>query len=138
MLKGFLLVTATVSLLCGSFFGRALPSQKAEAGAAANPGSLGRAEEIYRRDCLVCHGVNGDGKTGIARDRDLVLPDWTDPKSLAGRPDQQLFHIIRYGKGKMPAESPGRADDAEVRDLIRYIRGMAKDGAAAPVFPKKE
>jgi mono/diheme cytochrome c family protein len=100
-----------------------------------------RAKEIYRRDCLVCHGANGDGRTEILKDRDLALPDWSDSKSLGGRVDQQLFNIIRFGKGKMPAESVGRADDAELRDLIHYIRTMAKDeavvtpgaGAANPV-----
>ena len=70
---------------------------------------LERTREIYRRDCLVCHGASGDGKTDILRDRDLKLPDWTDPKSLEGRADQQLFNVIRFGKGKMPAERVARA-----------------------------
>jgi hypothetical protein len=47
--------------------------------------------------------------------------------TLAGRPEQLLFQIIRSGRGKMPAESPGRADDAEVRGPIRYIKAMVKD-----------
>ena len=88
-----------------------------------------RAREIYRRDCLVCHGASGDGKTEILRDRDLKLPDWTDPKSLDGRGDQQLFNVIRFGRGKMPAERVGRANDEEVVDLIRYIRTIARDEA---------
>ena len=88
-----------------------------------------RAKEIYRRDCLVCHGANGDGKTAILRDRYLNLPDWTDPNSLGARADQQLFNSSRFGKGKMPAESVGRADDTEVRSLIRYIRTMTRNEA---------
>ena len=95
-------------------------------GAASDPG---RSREIHRRDCLVCHGANGDGKTDILRDRELNLPDWTDPKSLRGRLDKQLFSTIRLGRGRMPAESVGRADDAEVRDLIHFIRTMARDEA---------
>jgi mono/diheme cytochrome c family protein len=85
-----------------------------------------RSREIYKRDCLVCHGANGDGKTDILRDRDLNLPDWTDRTSLISRPDQQLFNVIRFGRSKMPAESVGRADDGEVRGLIRYIRSMGR------------
>lgn len=100
-----------------------------ETASGSGGGSLARAKEIYTRDCLVCHGENGDGKTGIATDRELALPDWTDGKYLAGRPDQLLFQSIRHGRGKMPAESVGRADDAEVRDLIRYVRTMAKEEA---------
>ena len=90
---------------------------------------LERTREIYRRDCLVCHGASGDGKTDILRDRDLKLPDWTDPKSLEGRADQQLFNVIRFGKGKMPAERVGRANHEEVVGLIRYIRTIARDEA---------
>jgi len=90
---------------------------------------LERTREIYRRDCLVCHGASGDGKTEILRDRDLRLPDWTDPKSLEGLADQQLFNVIRFGKGKMPAERVGRANDEEVVGLIRYIRTIARDEA---------
>lgn len=89
----------------------------------------GRAREIYQRDCLVCHGANGDGKTAILRDRDMSIPDWTDPKSLEGRVDQQLFNAIRFGRGKMPAERVGRANDEEVVGLIRYIRTIARDEA---------
>jgi mono/diheme cytochrome c family protein len=92
-----------------------------------------RAKEIYRRDCLVCHGANGDGRTDILKDRNLALPDWSDPNSLGGRADQQLFNVVRFGRGKMPAESAGRADDGEVRDLIHYIRTMAR--AEAVVSP---
>ena len=105
-------------------------AQQSDAGSrSGNASDLNRSREIYKRDCLVCHGANGEGKTEILRDRQLNLPDWTDPKSLGGRTDQQLFSVIRLGKGKMPAESAGRADDAEVRDLIRYIRTMMRDEA---------
>ena len=93
---------------------------------------------LYQRDCAICHGTNGDGKTDIAKDRQLGMLDWTDPKSLIGFTDQQLFSLIRNGKGKMPAESLGRANNEEVRALIQYIRALSKDqspatpGAASP------
>ena len=108
-------------------------STRAQQGKAGPPSAgaadLDRAKQIYGRDCLVCHGANGDGKTDILRDRDLNLPDWTDSKSLDQRADQQLFNAIRFGKGKMPAERVGRADDGEVRGLVHYIRTMAKNEA---------
>ena len=87
-------------------------------------------------DCALCHGANGDGKTDIAKDMQLTMMDWTDPKSLADRQDQELFNIIRNGKGKMPAEDASRAKDDEVRNLILYIRSIRKDQpAAAPAAP---
>lgn len=141
MLKGFLLVTMAVLPVSVSVSSAAQARQDVQT--SARPDSSARAKELYKRDCLICHGVNGDGKTGIVEDRGLVLLDWTDAKSLAGRSDQQLFHAIRYGKGKMPAESAGRASDDEVRQLIRYIRAMARSAPgvpppATPVSPQRE
>ena len=127
MLRPLLLVSAVVIF---SPLYWTVHAGQATAGTSDSGGaSLGRAKEIYQRDCQVCHGAGGDGRTGIAKDRGLALPDWTDGRYLAGRPDQLLFQSIRFGRGKMPAEAAGRADDAEVRSLIRYIRTMVKHEA---------
>jgi mono/diheme cytochrome c family protein len=93
-----------------------------------------RAKEIYSVDCALCHGENGDGKTDVAKGMDLSLGDWTYSKTLAAKPDGELFNIIRNGKGKMPSEVEGRAKDHEVWSLILYIRSMASNAepAAAP------
>jgi mono/diheme cytochrome c family protein len=93
--------------------------------------SQARARQIYTVDCAMCHGANGDGKTDLATDMNLTLGDWSDPKTLAGRTDQDLFTIIRDGKDKMPSEPEGRAKDSEVWNLILYIRAMAKQQPAA-------
>jgi cytochrome c len=62
--------------------------------------SLERAKKLYQVDCAMCHGDNGDGKTDLAKDMQLSLPDWTNPATLAGKLDQSLFNAIRNGKGK--------------------------------------
>lgn len=97
----------------------------AEARAAAEKAQA-RAKEIYGADCALCHGDNGNGKTDLAKDMGLSLKDWSDPKTLADRPDQDLFNTIRNGKGKMPAEEAGRANDEEVGNIIQYIRNLYK------------
>jgi mono/diheme cytochrome c family protein len=99
--------------------------------------SQARAKEIYTVDCAMCHGNNGNGKTDLAKGIGLSLKDWSDPKSLAGSQDGDLFNIIRNGKGAtMPAEAVGRAKDDEVWNLILYIRALYKQTpAAAPVAP---
>jgi mono/diheme cytochrome c family protein len=95
--------------------------------------SQARAKEIYGQDCAICHGVTGDGKTDLARDMQLTIDDWTDPKILAAKSDGDLFSVIRNGKDKMPPEGAGRAKDDEVWNLIIYIRNMSKgQSAAAP------
>jgi mono/diheme cytochrome c family protein len=97
--------------------------------------SQAKAKALYAMDCALCHGATGDGKTDLAKDMQMTLLDWTDPKSLADRHDQDLFKIIREGKDKMPAEDAGRAKDDEVWNLIVFIRGLGKAGAAPAAQP---
>ena len=95
--------------------------------------SRARAREIYGIDCAICHGNTGNGKTDLAKDMELTLGDWTDAKTLAATSDDDLFKVIRNGKGKMPPEEVSRAKDDEVWNLILYIRSLSKgQPAAAP------
>jgi mono/diheme cytochrome c family protein len=86
---------------------------------------------IYKVDCALCHGDNGNGKTDLATGMGLTLTDLSDPKTLQDKTDQQLFDIIRKGKDKMPPEEESRAKDAEVKSLIVLIRNLSK-GQPAP------
>jgi cytochrome c5 len=131
MLKSFLLVSAVVLVL---FAPMGAPAQAGTKGAPAKGASpdAEKAKKIYSMDCALCHGETGDGKTDLAKDMQLTLTDWTDPKTLAGKKDEDLFKIIRNGKDKMPPEDAGRAKDGEVQALIVYIRTFSKNGPAAP------
>jgi mono/diheme cytochrome c family protein len=141
MLKPYLLLTAVVLFGFTSISVPARPPQEAAPAPSPAPGaknpvkptaeSQAKAKKLYQIDCALCHGDNGDGKTDVATSMELTLSDWTDPKSLASRSDQELFDAIRKGKGKMPAEAEGRATNNEVWNLILYIRGMAKSQPAA-------
>jgi cytochrome c5 len=95
--------------------------------------SQAKAKTVYQIDCAMCHGDNGNGKTDLATSMSLTLSDWTDPKSLAGKPDGEIFKVIRDGKGSMPPEDAGRAKDDTVWNLVIYIRNFSKQqsGAAA-------
>ena len=92
--------------------------------------SQARAKEMYTFDCAACHGDNGNGKTDLAKDLELSLDDWSNPAKLANKQDQDLFNVIRNGKGKMPAEAEGRAKDEEVWNVILYIRALYKQQPA--------
>ncbi len=93
------------------------------------------AKKLYAVDCAVCHGETGNGKTDLADSMQLKLDDWTNPSSLTGKTDEDLFKTIRNGKDKMPAEAEGRAKDDDVWNIIAYIRGMSKNQPAAPAAP---
>lgn len=87
--------------------------------------SQAKAKQLYAIDCALCHGDNGNGKTDVATSMGLTLSDFSDPKTLGGRMDGELFNIIRNGKGKMPGEDAARAKDDEVWNLIIYVRKFA-------------
>jgi mono/diheme cytochrome c family protein len=143
MLKPLLLVSAVVlfGITTTSSASGPTPQEATTATASAQknpvkatPQSQARAKEIYAVDCAICHGDNGSGKTDLAKDMQLKIGDWTDPKTLADKSDGDLFNTIRNGKDKMPAEAAGRAKDHEVWNLVLYIRGMAgkQQPTAAP------
>jgi len=99
------------------------------------PESQAKAKSLYQIDCAMCHGDNGNGKTDLAASMGLTLADWTNPATLAGKQDWELFNTIRVGKDKMPPEDPARAKDSEVWNLIIYIRSFSKGQTPAPAAP---
>ena len=104
-----------------------------DAAAKTTPAAREKSKKLYAQDCAMCHGDNGNGKTDIATSMNVTLLDWTDPKSLTGKSDQELFDVIRKGKGdKMPPEEPGRAKDDEVWALIAHIRNFSKGMPSTP------
>jgi len=97
-----------------------------------------KVKGIYKMDCAICHGDNGNGKTDVATSLGVTLLDYTDPKSLADKSDKDIFDIIRKGKDKMPPEEEARAKDTDVRGLVTYLRSLSKGqtAAAVPAPPK--
>ena len=110
----------------------ALAQSAAPATPARNPvkptaESQAHAKMLFQRDCSLCHGDNGSGKSDVATSMNLTMDDWTNPNTLANKLDSDLFASIRNGKGdKMPPEDAGRASDTEVWNLIIYIRSLSK------------
>ena len=79
------------------------------------------AAATYKAKCAMCHGPDGKGtpmgvKMGA---RDFTSAD------VQKQTDAQLTDAIAKGKGKMPAYD-GKLKDTEIKDLVAYIRGLAK------------
>jgi mono/diheme cytochrome c family protein len=148
MFKPYLLCSAallfgfTAASTLGQAPQEALPAQTPAAAPAAAPAatfknpvkptaeSQAKAKSLYAIDCAMCHGDNGNGQTDLVKSMELKLGDWSDPGTLAGKQDNELFNVIRNGKNKMPSEAEGRANDNEVWNIILYIRGFSKGQAA--------
>jgi len=87
--------------------------------------SLAHAKMMYGIDCAMCHGTNGDGKGDLVADMQLTMRDLTDPATLKGMSDGELFYIIKNGKGKMPSEGE-RAKDPDLWNMVILVRSFAK------------
>lgn len=129
MHKPLLLLPAVVLVVLGAASSASAAPQEGAKG--AKPAAISaRVKELYKIDCALCHNENGDGKTDLAKGMNLTLTDFTDPKTLDGKTDDQLFDLIRKGKDKMPGEDGARAKDPEIKGLIEYIRGFSKNAPA--------
>jgi len=109
----------------------------------ATPESLAQARRVYQYDCAMCHGEDGSGKSDLAQDMKLSLPDWRDPASVAGKTDGELFYIISNGKDHMMAIQDRHKP--EVRwSLVNLVRSFSKQqpgkpaNAPAPTKPREE
>lgn len=76
-------------------------------------------------DCAMCHGKDGNGKGETASDMKLTMSDFTDPATLKGRTDGELFYVIKNGNNDMPPEGD-RVKVQQNWDLVNYVRWLAK------------
>jgi len=87
------------------------------------PESLAKGKKLYGYDCAVCHGKDGDGKGDMT---DLKgITDLTDPATLKGKTDGELFYVIKKGKGDMPPEGD-RGKPEDMWSLVNYVRSLSK------------
>ena len=93
-----------------------------------------RSAKVYDTYCVQCHGTNRDGN-GINSTAMSVKPrDHTDTKGMGDTPDEELHKAIKSGGGAvnksvlMPRWD-GVLSDAEITDLVSYLRVVSKSGA---------
>lgn len=142
-MRGFALVLPAIFLLTPSVFTQqsstatpqnpsysAIPVEatKQQNPVKSSPESLARAKKWWTMDCEMCHGKTGDGKGDTAKDMKLNMLDFTNPDTLKGRTDGELFYIIKNGHNDMPAEGP-RVKTEEAWDLVNYVRSFTKKPA---------
>ena len=71
--------------------------------------------DLFENNCAVCHGEKGKGGTGVP----LALPDFQRQVS-----DQFLYTTIRRGRPGRVMPAFTRLSDAEVHQIIEYIRSF--------------
>lgn len=99
------------------------------------PPGLPRAQRLYLGLCASCHGEDGRGSWRATLF--LIRPgDLADAARMGGHTDQYVFDIIKHGGS--PLGRPGMPGfgatlkDADVHELVAYIRSLGRAGAARP------
>ena len=96
-------------------------------------GDAGNGAILYAEHCQKCHGEDGRGEgsgTGVTMSRErsfLVMPaSISNPGFLASVSDPMIQRAIQVGRKSsgMPAFGQGKLSDAEINDLVAYVRAF--------------
>ncbi|HBP88448.1 MAG TPA: hypothetical protein DD706_12205 [Nitrospiraceae bacterium] len=81
------------------------------------------AKDLFRQYCQDCHGPQRDGRGPL---RPLLEQDPANLTSqiTQAKTDQELFSIIKKGRGEMHGWSDTFSDE-QILGLVRYIRKLS-------------
>lgn len=103
------------------------------AGAAGADDAVARGKKLFKDEgCPQCHGFGGKGDgylLGMLKEP-APMHDWTDAAKMQELDDTYLFEITKkggeaLGKSKQMLRYGHKLDDAEIRDVIAFIRSLA-------------
>lgn len=98
--------------------------------AAADPAKIAAGKEVFARNCLACHGAQGEGGIG---------PNLTDGSWIHGGKLEEILTVINKGvveKGMIPWENTLSEEDRfAVIAFIRSIQNTNVTGKAAEGTP---
>jgi mono/diheme cytochrome c family protein len=119
---------------------RSYPKPAVAIAAAGDPGAVARGRRIaVMAGCHDCHGENLTGK--LFHDEPEVVRAWAPNLTLAAaqQSDVELDRAIRHGVAAdgrslwiMPSDAFAALNDAEMADLLAYLRSVPKGGAPQP------
>jgi mono/diheme cytochrome c family protein len=72
---------------------------------------------LFNRYCVRCHGIDGRGVWDIPD-----VPDFTDPRWQASRPDPQIVNILMEGRGAVMPSFRGTLTLEEACAMANYLR----------------
>jgi cytochrome c6 len=81
------------------------------------------AASLYKAKCAACHAADGSGSNDMGKK--LGSPDLRSD-TVQKETDAQLADSIANGKGKKMPAYKGKLTDDQIKDLVGYIRELAK------------
>jgi mono/diheme cytochrome c family protein len=101
------------------------------------PGSAEAGAQIYATLCESCHGPGGNGEGPAAAGLNPKPARHTDGAYMNGLSNEHVRTVIRDGGpavGKSPLMAPwgGALSDAQLDDVVAYVRSLAQPSYACP------
>lgn len=97
--------------------------------ASAKPG---RGRELYKANCVACHGESGKGDGPGAGVLKPPPRDHTDRAYMSTLSDKEIGDIIRMGgaiKGKPLMPSHPQINGADLAAVVAYVRSLSQAGS---------
>ena len=115
----------SISLWLALVVGLGLPGLPAWGQAAKFRPNLDEGQNIYRQNCVNCHGSGGKGDGIAAAQLEPRPADLTASKTRE-KQDTELLEIIKFGRPgtAMPAWT-SELDEREIHNVLAYIRSLA-------------
>lgn len=101
------------------------PTQSAAA-VSPSPDEFAATRAIYTKDCAVCHGDTGEGKTAEFEGKKIKAPSLRTGHPLKHSDEDFVKQIVKGGDG-MPAFEK-KLTPKEIDDLVRFIRKEFQGG----------
>ncbi len=101
------------------------PSQEIANPIKMSEASARQGRRIFERFCVTCHGLKGDGKTDMAENIPVPLPDFTEGKWKFGATDGEIYSLIRFGSENGMDAYKERINEPRTWHLVNYIRTFA-------------
>jgi len=79
-----------------------------------------KTQELYDKNCAVCHQPNGEGGTVKLEDQKLKVPSLKSDRARRHSDESMIDQILKGGDG-MPAFKEKLSRD-DIDDLVRFIR----------------
>jgi len=113
------------------------PLRAAPAPAADAPADPARGAAQYAMLCASCHGARGNADGPVAQTLDPKPARHSDGTYMNALSDAHLFSVIQkggpaVGKSPLMAAWGGALTDAQIRDVIAFIRTLADPPYAPP------
>src|SRR5262245_6510632 len=92
--------------------------------------SLARGRELFRENCVGCHGAGGAGDGADAAHLGITPADFTDRPFMRGETPRDAFNVIMLGRQKSGMPAWGDAlSPQQAWDLVGYVWSLGRNPA---------